>query len=404
MNAINYYMFVGGENYEEIGLISRRHDWQSAIGTDGTLRRHYHIIKHIVKVSQAYGKAFVKATLNTQTTLAFDVDYYMTEFKNDFNRGQANTLQHMRQTYLYNGIGKSLVMNNISFDAVDLIGDEVDVKTHPTLIAFSTEWMREDAQQKLVNYIKQGGKLFLFPELPTKDLLDRPCTILKDYIGVQIKEKLYGKRVNINGHDSVNCHVAQVYDVKDGFATLDLDHNKITGFKKDIDLGRVYMFGMAIKSDWDYIDHIMNEIFRDMGLASSGQSDEWLHVAIRSGEDGHFIFINNFEEFDKTSKIISLNKDMFEGFTFTIPMRKGIILPYQWKVTPDFMIRYSTAEVTHVEKTEHQIKLTFKPLQRGDIILYEGDYRVLKQDGITIIGPKKIQLLTSDEVTITWQT
>ena len=95
---------------------------------------------------------------------------------------------------------------------------------------------------------------------------------------------------------------------------------------------------------------------------------------------------------------------MFEGFTFTIPMRKGIILPYQWKVTPDFMIRYSTAEVTHVEKTEHQIKLTFKPLQRGDIILYEGDYRVLKQDGITIIGPKKIELLTSDEVTITWQT
>ena len=404
MNAINYYMFVGGENYEEIGLISRRHDWQSAIGTDGTLRRHYHIIKHIVKVSQAYGKAFVKATLNAQTTLAFDADYYMTEFKNDYNRGQANTLQHMRQTYLYNGIGKSLVMNNISFDAVDLIGDEVDVKNHPTLIAFSTEWMREDAQQKLVNYIKQGGKLFLFPELPTKDLLDRPCTILKDYIGVQIKEKLYGKRVNINGHDSVNCHVAQVYDVKDGFATLDLDHDKITGFKKNIDLGTVYMFGMAIKSDWDYIDHITFEIFKEMGLTSSGQSDEWLHVAIRSGEDGHFIFINNFEEFDKTSKILSFGKDLFEGFQFTIPMRKGLILPYQWKVTPDFMIRYATAEVTHVEKTDHQIKLTFKPLLRGDIIAYEGDYRVLKQDGITIIGSKKIQLLTADEVTITWQT
>ena len=403
MNAINYYMFVGGENYEEIGLISRRHDWQSAIGTDGTLRRHYHIIKHIVSVTKAYDKAFVKAKLNTQTTLAFDPDYYMTEFKNDFNRNQANTLQHMRQSYLYNGIGKSLVMNNISFDAVDMIGDTPHPKEHPTLIAFSTEWMREDAQQKLVEYMKHGGKLFIFPELPTKDLSDRPCTILKDYIDVEIEQKVYGKRVNINGHDSVNCHSAQIYKVDHGFATLDLDHEKITGFKKSVDQGVVYVFGMAIKSDWDYIDQITNEVFKEMGINSSGVADEWLHVAIRSGEDGNFIFINNFEEFDKASRMTFLNQDMFDGFIFKLPMRKGLILPYNWKVKNDFTILYSTSEITQKEVLDDRIVMTFKPLISGDMVSFTGDFRPVPQANIEILSQGKIKLLTSDETTIVWQ-
>ncbi len=402
MNAINYYMFVGGENYEEIGLISRRHDWQSAIGTDGTLRRHYHIIKHLVAVSNAYGKAFVKAKLKTQTTLAFDPDYYMTEFKNDFTRHQANTLQNMRQNYLYNGIGKSLVMNNISFDAVDMIGDYPDPKANPTLICFSTEWMREDAQVKLVDYVKEGGKLFIFPELPTKDLLDRPCTILKDYIGVAIDQKVYGKRVNINGHDSVNCHAAQIYDVNEGFATLDLDHQKVTGFHKKIDLGIVYVFGMAIKSDWDYIDQLMYEIFQEIGLRSSGISDEWLNVSIRSGEEGDFIFIHNFEEFEKRSKISFLGCDLFDGYTFTIPMRQGLMLPYRWKITEDFTVQYATAEVIYKDVQSDTISLTFKTIVSGDMIQYESDYIPEPNPMIRILSNKRIQLLSQGDITVVW--
>ncbi|MBU1142834.1 MAG: beta-galactosidase [Firmicutes bacterium] len=393
MNAINYYMFVGGENFEEIGLISRRHDWQSAIGTDGSLRRHYHIIKHIVDLTNAYGKAFVRAKLSTQTTLSFDPDYYMTEFKNDFTRSQANALQNARQNYLYNGIGKSLVMNNISFDAIDMNHvSHIDPIKNPTLICFSTEWMKKEAQEKLVNYVSEGGKLFLFPEVPTKDLLDRPCHILKDFIDVDIKEKVHGKRVNINGHDSVNCHYAQVYDQKIGFATLDLDSSKVTGFKKEIKKGLVYVFGMAIKSDWDYIDQIVGEIFNDMNIMRSGASNEWLHVAVRSDFDGDFVFINNFEEFEKKSVIELFGKQGFGGFEFTIPMRSGLILPLNWKVSKDLTIQYSTAEIIHLEVNNDEINLTAKPLRIGDIISYVGKYKPVKSNLYEFIGENQIQL------------
>lgn len=402
MNAINYYMFVGGENYQEIGIISRRHDWQSAIGYDGSLRRHYHVIKHIVDVVSSYGKALLKAKLKTHTTLAFDADYYMTEYQNQYNRHIANHLTNARQNYLYNGVGKSLVMNNVSFDSIDMIGcQHIDVRKHPTLIAFSLEWMRKDAQEKLKKYVEEGGKLFLFPEIPTKDLNDKPCTILKDFINVEILDKTYGKRVNLNGHDSVNCHFAQIYDTNQGFASLDLDHQKITGFKKAIHKGMIYVFGMAIKSDWDYIDQFTYEVLKDMGVSRIETLTEWLNVYIRTGDFGSFIFIHNFEEFDKYSKIIVDKKVLFDGFEFCIPMRKGLILPIDWKVREDFTLKYSTCEITHINLNTHEVSMTFKPNCEHDVILFEGNYQIKDKEGLNIEG-QKITLTHKQTINITW--
>ncbi len=402
MNAINYYMFVGGENYQEIGIISRRHDWQSAIGYDGSLRRHYHVIKHIVDVVSSYEKALLKAKLKTHTTLAFDADYYMTEYQNQYNRHIANHLTNARQNYLYNGIGKSLVMNNISFDSIDMIGcHHIDPKQHPTLITFSLEWMREDAQKTLKKYVEDGGKLFLFPEIPTKDLNDKPCTVLKDFINVEILDKTYGKRVNLNGHDSVNCHYAQVYDVKEGFASLDLDHQKITGFKKALHKGMIYVFGMAIKSDWDYIDQFTYEILKDMNISKIETSPEWLNVYIRSGMLGSFVFIHNFEEFDKQSQIVVDQEILFDGFEFSIPMRRGLILPMDWKVTKDFMIKYSTCEVTHVDLNSNEITISFKPNSDHDEVLFEGDYQIKNHEDINV-KEHKIVFNHKQQKTITW--
>lgn len=400
MNAINYYMLVGGENYQEIGLISRRHDWQSAIGYDGSLRRHYYVIKHIVDVVRTYGDAFISAQPKNHTTLAFDADYFMTEYQNHHNRHMINHITNARQNYLFNGIGKSLVMNNISFDSFDMISSEmIDVNKHPSLIVFALDWMSKFAQQKLVNYLKDGGKLFLFPEMPTKDLNDRECSILKDYIGVSIKSKVYGKRVNLNGHDSVNCHVAQIYDVNKGFATLDLDHDSVTGFKKTIGKGTVYMFGMAIKSDWDYIDKFSREIFDDMGIKRIVTQDEWLNVSMRTCDQGSFVFIHNFEEFEKETAILFEGKDLFDGHIFKVPFKKGLILPVDWKINQAFKIDYATCEINNIKVNDQEMILNLIPTNdiekikiTSEMALVHNERVQIKDNTFIIKGLEPIEL------------
>ncbi|MBN2504902.1 MAG: beta-galactosidase [Bacilli bacterium] len=402
MNAINYYMFVGGENYEEIGMISRRHDWQAPIATDGTLRNHYHVIHRLIKTIRSYGSALLEAQLKIDTHIAFDPDYFMNEYNNHHTQGQSNQITHDRQTYLFNGVGKSLAMKNIAFASVDLLKKEsIPVDSVPTLIAFSTDWMSERSQRILVDYIENGGKLFLYPRIPIKNLTDESCTLLKDYIGVDIVKDSFG-RVKILEEDSVNCHKAQVYDVDSGFATMDLDETKVTGFSKEIGKGEVVVFGMQIRSDWDYIDDIMVDVLAKIGVTPTVNTEEWLQIMIRKGKKGSFVFINNFEEFDKESVIYSGKEKLFGGAKLFLPMRRGVILPLDWQVDRNLTIKYSTAEVSDLDISDSMISIRFKPLRKHEEIVFEGDFDIESTSKLER-HKNKITILDDDEAEIIWK-
>src|SRR5690606_41035273 len=61
MNAINYYMFVGGENPDHLGIFGRRHDWQAPIGMHGEMRPHFNVAKRLIQTIRAYGDALLEA-------------------------------------------------------------------------------------------------------------------------------------------------------------------------------------------------------------------------------------------------------------------------------------------------------------------------------------------------------
>ncbi|QMS85071.1 beta-galactosidase [Candidatus Xianfuyuplasma coldseepsis] len=400
MNAINYYMFVGGENFDEMGMISRRHDWQAAIGMNGELRRHYFVIQRLVDVVKTYGEALLDASYQTSTTFGFYPDYFMTEYNNSYTRHQSNTMTRERQTYLFNGVGKSLAMNNISFDSIDLLDPTpIDVSSHPTLIVFSTLWMDKPVQKKLVTYMKEGGHLFLYPKLPERDLRERPCTILADAIGVTKLNSAY-QRVHILEEDSVNCHVAEVYDVQEGYATLDQDHSQVTGFVQSVGKGQINLFGMAIKSDWDYIDDITKDVLELSNINAPFETDEWINIVIRESAQGRFYFIHNFEEFEKTTTIRQNGVGIFDNHVFTIPFRKGLILPENWTIAKDFTITYSTCEIHHKELSDDSITVTLTALNDHEKIAFEGDYTPSSSSTITINN--NIIHLTKGVHTITW--
>lgn len=355
MNAINYYMFVGGENYENIGIIGKRHDWQAPIGTDGALRTHYYVIEHLNNVIKTYGKALLDAKYEAAIHLAFDADYYLTEYDNIYTRPFKNELQRMREQILFNGIGKALAFVNISFDGFNL-KEDINVEEVPTLWAFSTGYMNRENQKRLADYVKNGGKLIISPLLPTKDLNLNECTILIDELEIDINDRKDWQMVDVLDIDNISAVYTQSYNVKDGFARRD-GTDEVIGFTKDYGKGKIVVFGVGMISEHDYKIKAYHEVAKQIGVDSLVKCDEWLNVFVRKGEKGTFIFINNLDEYDKVSTFTYKEELLFDGKKISIPMRKGLILPLNWHVNENIFIKYSTCEFTALNENEKIVEL-----------------------------------------------
>jgi beta-galactosidase len=82
-------------------------------------------------------------------------------------------------------IGRGLSLTHRSFNAVDLATSELDPVKTPLLWVMIEKECAASIQQKLVDYARQGGKLILAGRMCVEDFDHRPCTILKDALGIE---------------------------------------------------------------------------------------------------------------------------------------------------------------------------------------------------------------------------
>lgn len=381
MNAINYYMFVGGENYENIGLLGRRHDWQAPVGMDGSLRRHYYVIKHLSKIINAFEKELLESKPIYNTYLGFYPDYYMTEYSNEYTRNVYSKIKHFRDCFLFDGIGKGLALNNITFGGYDVKKEGIiNPNEVSSLWVLSTEWMEEDVQRRLVQYVEDGGTLVLFPSIPTKDLKGNPSTLLKDYIDVDIKEKVEWNFVSIDDIDSISTHYAEVYEGKGivPFGYIDDASGRCCAFEKRIGKGKVIVCGAGFELEQEFKIDVVKRLAERAGVKPLVKTDEFLDVWIRKNpnEDTKFLFINNYDDFSKSEKIVFDDKALFDGHKISVNPRSGLMLPLDFKLKDDCKLVYSTCEI--IERDEKSI--TVKTMQNLEIIKFTKKVKI--QDGV----------------------
>lgn len=369
MNALNYYMFSGGENYEKIGLLGRRHDWQAPISTDGKLRRSYFKIEHLGNILKAQGEDILKTKQKIQTHLAFYADYYMTEYSSSYTKEIFDTLKQFREFYLFDGVGRGLVKNNIPFEGYDIKKYmDIDVEKIPTLWMLSTRWMDENIQNKLINYIDNGGNLVLFGALPTKDLKGNDCTCLLNYLKVNVVSEYHYKHGVIEEVDSINTMYMEGYEGEDlkGFAYPEDAENEISAFEKNIGLGKVVVLGFGMEYDYDYKNEVLLKLAKRIGVEPIVKINEKLDINFRENKaDGSkFMFVHNYNDYDIEDNIYFEEKHLFDGKKLKVNARQGLILPLEYTVKPYVKVLYSTCEI--VEKDEKVLR--FKCLQDREYI------------------------------------
>ncbi|MGL5296711.1 MAG: beta-galactosidase [Culicoidibacterales bacterium] len=379
MKALNYYMFAGGENYEGIGLLGRRHDWQAPIGMNGEIRRHYHHITHIGKLIQAIEPELLAAKLQKVTYLGFYPDYYMTEYTAMNTAHQDQTLKRYREAYLYEGMGKGLIMNNFTVGGINLSSpDEIDVETVSSLWVLSSEWMAENIQKKLVNYIKNGGQLIIWPKLPEFDFYQRPCTLLRDYINVQV-ENIVPEQFGVFGPiDSVSGEYTQVFSGTglEVIATLESKPEQCCGFSKRVDQGKVIVLGCGLEYDYEYKKDVLLQLTNALCLEPIVEIETELDISIQKSGEIEFVFIQNYDDYEKETTLKIQQQPLFSGKKLVIPAKTGRLLLRNFPLIGTSKIIESSIELIDRTITKSDISLTFAAQQEGGWLELEGVSRV----------------------------
>lgn len=374
MNGVNFYMFVSGENYENIGIHGKRHDWQAPLTATGEKRPHYQLIQHLGKMFKVYEQQLSDTKPEVDTSFAFYPDYFMTDFYDDHTKDMIESIKGEREAFMYNGIAKGLRANNYVFDAINLLNDEnLNAEQNPTLWVFATKWMDKNIQQKLVDYMENGGTVILFPTIPERTMKNEPCTLLKDYIDVEIKETTYGGFATIGSLDNVSVHKVERYLVNaEAFAWMEDDSKDPVAFEKSLGKGKIIVFGLGFELDFEYKRNIITDLANRAGIQSRFKLEEELDITIRKNSDGReFIFVNNFDEYTKKTVLGYKENLLFAGKQLVVPPKTGLMLPRNVQILEDLKVVSGTGEIFDLITDEDKISMTIRVIQKEEEFVFQ---------------------------------
>ncbi|WP_408007661.1 beta-galactosidase [Pseudalkalibacillus sp. A8] len=366
MNALNYYMFVAGENYENLGLFGRRHEWQAPIDSKGGLRPNYHKAQHLGNVFKTIGTRLINSQKKVHTYVGFNPDDYMTEVVEDRDRGMLGDSIGKRDHVSYDGILRLLVSTNIQFEALDLLKD-IPVEDVPSLWVFSSKRMDGKLQRRLAEYVKQGGNLILYPEIPTKDLSGNTCKILADELDLGEWQVVGGTDyVDVLDIDSVNIKQRLRFTFFDGepiAAFTRSGGNEVAAYKKPYGKGHVLVLGIAIGHDYSYQLDVIKKIADRMEINTHLQStDPDLSLVERKNGVESFLFVGNYDEVERSAVIYENGQPLFDEEEVVLPPRSSAIYLRNYEVTDGLTIEFATVELTRLAEDNDQIEMTLHPV------------------------------------------
>ncbi len=390
MNSLNYYMFAGGTNVKGTGLLGMRHSWQAPVDTDGSLKPHYKVIAHLADIINAAGKSLLHTRQESVVHLGIIPEYFMTEYKDENSKDICDELVMYRENLLYEGMGKGMSIMNIVYEGYNLTKDKrIDISKVPKLAVFSTRYMDKEIQQKLINYVKDGGKLLIFPTLPVMDLQGRPCTILLKELNckAEVKEGGFAKYID-DVENLIIFNATNFGDVENVFAKYEKDDMNI-GFTKEMGKGKIVVFGVGMAHDYYYRDQVVLNLFKKIDVEPLFRTDnicDKLSLISRVNSDGgRYLFIDNFDEYDKKTRFYMRDKPLFDGKEMVIKSRKGLMLPLNMKMDDDIFVKYSTAEISSIEKTgDGTVKVRLSLSQPEDEMVLRTNMKVRKDKSYTV--------------------
>jgi beta-galactosidase len=382
---LNFYVFSGGENYllknprqdgnERMAFTGEQHGMNAPVQPDGSHNYSFDHITRTAKSIHALNELIASSYQVTDgVTLGFIPDYFLTELcyqKSKTIAAIQDNLKRLRCEHQIDNIIRALLGHSIHFDAIDL-GQE-ELKVNQALVLLSARYMPKEIQQKLIHFVRNGGRLLLYGELPEYDLEGNPCKLLLETLQLgkpQYKESSHPLQYlttrSSYGDPDLRIEKAQCF-TEDSSAILSLyQSNEMCGFIKQVGQGKL----CAITCDYPADMKFFGKVFAALSMEAS-ISAEYYRQGIylsrsRSKDNQELIYIINLDSVEKTIDIVVDGDVVFPQFV--LKEKASHILPLRVKYY-EMELLSSTAEIVDMDAD----KICLRPTQNITTISFTGD-------------------------------
>ncbi len=364
MRAINHYLFFDGENDPVLSPV-KRHDWGHPVRKDGSLRRHYHRYPRLSQTLAVYGVDLVTSRPFTATTIGFLLDTFMTEVNNTFTQPASDILTHQREVILFDLIARGLALTHRPFTAIELSRGVLDVLQMPVLWVMMEKQCPTAVQQKLLDYVQQGGTLILIGRLCNSGPDQSPCTILQDALGIThiaSDPPFTSRRIQIFDYQDVPVSFVETYTGHFAEVFAVGEQGEVVGLRQAIGKGQLLLLGAAFTANTLEDLDIVHQMALKVGCQPLFHLGEaWADVRLSQGEKGSFLFLNNYQDDPVTISITCNDEPMLAGQVVSLPARQGLILPVEWQFNQQVLIHYATAELMTATATDDALVFQTRP-------------------------------------------
>jgi len=427
-NGINWYMLVGGQNPENIGLFGSRHLWQAPLSEIGDSRPSAAVVGHLGALLATYHLSLPLTRPVAEVTLGFYPPYYLTDTNPDAypdTTGIVTQIIHQRQQEQFDGVARMLVAGNLVLDA-QVVNRPGALGGVEVLFLPVTRYLDRSTQERLVEYVHEGGTLILGPDIPDRDLDGHPVTVLRD--GLKLPEPVEeGHRGLISVLDWHSVYAPRYWAFSpqpeaERLAFVEGEPEKWVAFRRGVGRGSVTVLGCGCSDSYDYYHAVMRDLLARLGIPGAlSTNNPRLHVTYRQTPSHQapagFLFIQNYHDSEENAAIRLYTSQKTYVWEVMLSPRQGLMLPFGGiEVVPGHLaVQSTTAEMTfdgevlaiHRGPAAGHAQLTRQPGASCDVLLLQGSATVAHHpDAIDIQWssqscPRPILLLTRRNVSMT---
>jgi len=428
IKGINYYMMVGGENpagYENI--TGREYDIWAAVSPDGEERPHARVIRKLARILNACEQEIMPAQPMRDIWLGYYGPYEAASLSAG---GGALSSAGVVMNHFFstgdNGLSDAislqslLALSSISYGCVDL--ERISLNTLRgirQLWLYSLDFMSREVQEKLLDYVQQGGQLVIMPCLPRLDEHMQPCTVLQDAVFKENCPDSYWKTFSFmrtytpiegsNGESLISMGSATAFKPPKGADILACRQRdgQPCAFELKVGHGKITVIGFGLQyvpaASMDQRDFVIRIVENTTARRFASTSNKHaIAMELASESSALLCVINPVNHSISTSVSFTLPATNESArlpqvlSSLELPQQGALLLPVEIQLGNDLCLNYASCELIGREINAKNVKLVFATRLGGQA---EIAIRGVIND-VSVTGGKVESLNRNDQSTI----
>jgi len=401
----NYYMFSQGRNLRHKGYSGDTFYWFNPLTPEGERTSAFPLVKRMNQLLQTSESLIVDAKRRAEVCVLFYPPYYATELERPETgaSGLKFRASAIRRPAYFDGLLKVLQILNIDYDMVDLNKATANtLKNYKQVWAFSTDEMNEGAQHTIVNYTKAGGNTVIFPNLPDREMSQKPCTIIRDALAINPSgtETIDSPLIDVYDLKDIKCANPQIIYTEDSLAASDVIARTIRGtacgFSKSLGDGTMIHLGTWIGFDTEGHKPVYEAILgKSTAKLRQANSDNY-HINVRerfTNNHSAVLFAGNYYNEEHTGKVTYTHPETGEIISFPYTQKEtlwpalyAVLSPVCMEIANGLKILHCTSDILGITEKAGQLEITvFGDRDMMGEIVFEGN-QVANLSSATIDG------------------